>query len=525
MLRLSFLLMYLLNLATSALTAVEYSKNDFPPGFLFGASTSAYQVEGAANEDGRTPSIWDTFAHAGNVHGTGDIACDGYHKYKEDVKLMADTGLDAYRFSISWSRLIPNGRGPVNPKGLQYYNNLINELISYGIQPHVTLHHFDLPQALEDEYGGWINRTIMLCRHSDSNRDALALLPKSSVSTDFTIAACSISMNVYSSILSTLECRKDFTAYADVCFRQFGDRVSYWTTVNEPNAFANLGYDYGIAPPQRCSSINHCSRGNSSTEPYITVHHVLLAHASVARLYRKKYQDKQRGYIGVNIFAFGLLPLTNSTEDAIATQRYYDFLIGWMANPLVYGDYPKIMKQNVGSRLPAFSDRESKQVKGSADFLGVINYYIVYVKDNPSSLNKKLRDWNADSATEIFCQNTPRRSSLKDISRVKYLHAYIGSVLDAVSVCFLFLKKNGRNGSNIRGYFMWSFLDVFELMDGYESSYGLYYVDRDDPDLKRYPKLSAHWYSQFLKGRSLSSDEDFALEKNFSGPSYGHDYQ
>ncbi|KDO87256.1 hypothetical protein CISIN_1g0121811mg, partial [Citrus sinensis] len=196
---------------------------------------------------------------------------------------------------------------------------------------------------------------------------------------------------------------KDFTAYADVCFRQFGDRVSYWTTVNEPNAFANLGYDYGIAPPQRCSSINHCSRGNSSTEPYITVHHVLLAHASVARLYRKKYQDKQRGYIGVNIFAFGLLPLTNSTEDAIATQRYYDFLIGWMANPLVYGDYPKIMKQNVGSRLPAFSDRESKQVKGSADFLGVINYYIVYVKDNPSSLNKKLRDWNADSATEIFC--------------------------------------------------------------------------------------------------------------------------
>ncbi|KAH9730418.1 Beta-glucosidase 11 [Citrus sinensis] len=461
--------MYLLNLATSALTAVEYSKNDFPPGFLFGASTSAYQVEGAANEDGRTPSIWDTFAHAGNVHGTGDIACDGYHKYKEDVKLMADTGLDAYRFSISWSRLIPNGRGPVNPKGLQYYNNLINELISYGIQPHVTLHHFDLPQALEDE--------------------------------------------------------KDFTAYADVCFRQFGDRVSYWTTVNEPNAFANLGYDYGIAPPQRCSSINHCSRGNSSTEPYITVHHVLLAHASVARLYRKKYQDKQRGYIGVNIFAFGLLPLTNSTEDAIATQRYYDFLIGWMANPLVYGDYPKIMKQNVGSRLPAFSDRESKQVKGSADFLGVINYYIVYVKDNPSSLNQKLRDWNADSATEIFCQNTPRRSSLKDISRVKYLHAYIGSVLDAVSVCFLFLKKNGRNGSNIRGYFMWSFLDVFELMDGYESSYGLYYVDRDDPDLKRYPKLSAHWYSQFLKGRSLSSDEDFALEKNFSGPSYGHDYQ
>ncbi|KDO67904.1 hypothetical protein CISIN_1g0095581mg, partial [Citrus sinensis] len=147
--------------ASSALTAVEYTKNDFPPGFIFGSGTSAYQVEGAANEDGRTPSIWDTFAHAGNVLGNGDIACDEYHKYKEDVKLMAKTGLDAYRFSISWSRLIPNGRGPVNPKGLQYYNNLINELISYGIQPHVTLHHSDLPQALEDEYGGWINRMIV----------------------------------------------------------------------------------------------------------------------------------------------------------------------------------------------------------------------------------------------------------------------------------------------------------------------------------------------------------------------------
>ncbi|GAY48808.1 hypothetical protein CUMW_114590 [Citrus unshiu] len=474
MLRPFFLLIFLLNLAASALTAVEYTKNDFPPGFIFGSGTSAYQVEGAANEDGRTPSIWDTFAHAGNVPGTGDVACDEYHKYKEDVKLMADTGLDAYRFSISWSRLIPNGRGPVNPKGLQYYNNLINELISYGIQPHVTLHHLDLPQALEDEYGGWINRMI-----------------------------------VYIS-------QKDFTAYADVCFREFGDRVSYWTTVNEPNGFAMVGYDFGIAPPKRCSPpLNNCSRGNSSTEPYMAVHHLLLAHASVARLYKKNYQDKQHGYIGLSIFSFGVFPLTNSEEDAIATQRYFDFLIGWVANPLVYGDYPKTMKQNAGSRLPAFTDRESQQIKGSADFIGVINYCMIYIKDNPSSLKQEHRDWSADTATKAFFKQdtaassnevgllslaTPRHSSLEDISRVKYLHAYIGSVLDAV-----------RNGSNTRGYFVWSFLDVFELLDGYASSYGLYYVDRDDPDLKRYPKLSALWYSQFLKGRSVRSDEVFTL--------------
>ncbi|KDO67894.1 hypothetical protein CISIN_1g0132982mg, partial [Citrus sinensis] len=207
-----------------------------------------------------------------------------------------------------------------------------------------------------------------------------------------------------------------------------------------------------------------------------------------------------------------------------------------VANPLVYGDYPKTMKQNAGSRLPAFTDRESQQIKGSADFIGVINYCMIYIKDNPSSLKQEHRDWSADTATMAFFEQdtaassnepsslqivleyfkrvygnppiyvhenglaTPRHSSLEDISRVKYLHAYIGSVLDAV-----------RNGSNTRGYFVWSFLDVFELLDGYASSYGLYYVDRDDPDLKRYPKLSALWYSQFLKGRSVRSDEVFTL--------------
>ncbi|GAV58299.1 Glyco_hydro_1 domain-containing protein [Cephalotus follicularis] len=159
---------------------------------------------------------------------------------------MVDTGLEAYRFSISWSRLIPNGRGPVNPKGLQYYNNLINELISHGIQPHVTLYHFDLPQTLEDEYQGWLSRKIV----------------------------------------------KDFTDYANVCFKEFGDRVLHWTTVNEPNVLVLGGYDLGFFPPGRCSSSAfglNCSRGNSSTEPYLAAHNILLAHASVARLYKNKY--------------------------------------------------------------------------------------------------------------------------------------------------------------------------------------------------------------------------------------------
>ncbi|XP_042437090.1 beta-glucosidase 32-like [Zingiber officinale] len=169
---------------------------------------------------------------------------------QEDVKLMHDMGLDAYRFSISWSRVIPNGRGPVNPEGVQYYNNLINELKKYGIEPHVTLLHFDLPQSLEDEYSGLLSPKIV----------------------------------------------EDFTAYADVCFREFGDRVKYWITVNEPNIEPILGHDLGIFPPNHCSSSLtsslglNCSKGNSSVEPYVAGHNLLLSHASAVSLYGKKYQ-------------------------------------------------------------------------------------------------------------------------------------------------------------------------------------------------------------------------------------------
>ncbi|KAF2298410.1 hypothetical protein GH714_023492 [Hevea brasiliensis] len=221
---------------------------------------------------------------------TGDVAVDAYHKYKEDVQLMVKTGLDAYRFSISWSRLIPS------------------------IQPHVMLFHFDHPQALEDEYGGWVSRKIV----------------------------------------------KDFAYYADVCFRDFGDRVAYWTTLNEPNVDVLGGYDTGHLPPERCSppfGLN-CTKGNSSSEPYLVAHHLLLAHASTVRLYRENYQD------------------------TIATRRALDFLIGLILNPLVFGDNPYAVKNNAGLRLPAFSDYESKQVKGAFDFLGLNHYSTDYVTDN-----------------------------------------------------------------------------------------------------------------------------------------------
>ncbi|KAL5123805.1 Hydroxyisourate hydrolase [Glycine soja] len=435
-----------------------------------GRSPDEIKVEGAANKDGRTPSIWDTFAYAGYAHGeNGDVACDGYHKYKEDVQLMLETGLDAYRFSISWSRLLPNGRGPVNPKGLQYYNNLINELISNGNQPHATLHNFDLPQVLEDEYGGWISQ-------------------KTSHTTQ---------KYVLESLVTVL----------------------YWTTVNEPNVFALGGYDQGNSPPRRCSPpfcATNDTMGNSTYEPYLAVHHILLSHSSAARLYWRKYRDKQHGFVGISIYTFGIFPQTNTEKDRVASQRARE-------------------------RIPAFTNHESKQVKGSFDFIGVIHYTNLNVSDNSDALKNQLRDFTADMAANIFGedlfsneeylitpwglrqelnkfkllygnppifihengQRTASNSSLQDVTRVKYLHGYIGSVLDAL-----------RDGSNIKGYFAWSFLDLFELLDGYKSSFGLYYVDRDDPELKRYPKLSAKWYNRFLKGRRTSIVGTIELEKD-----------
>ncbi|XP_065861340.1 beta-glucosidase 11-like isoform X2 [Euphorbia lathyris] len=483
------------------LCASEYTRHDFPAAFIFGSGTSSYQVEGAAYLDGKG---------VGNMGGvTADVSVDQYHKYKEDVKLMAQSSLDAYRFSISWSRLIPNGRGAVNPMGLQYYNNLINELITHGIQPHVTIYHFDHPQVLEDEYGGWLSRKIV----------------------------------------------KDFTEYAQVCFREFGDRVSHWTTLNEPNAITLLGYDAGTFPPNRCSlplGVN-CTKGNSSYEPYLVAHHILLAHASAVKLYREKYQGKQGGLIGINVLALGTAPLTNSVEDVLATQRANDYWVGLIMHPVVFGDYPATVKKNTGLRLPVFTNHESKLLKGSFDFVGVNHYSSVLIKDNPSILNLKFRDifvdmavdmiapgitntsfefpitpWGMQAVLEYFKkeygnppiyihengQMTKRTSSLDDTSRVEYLEAYIGSVLDSI-----------RNGSNTRGYFTWALLDVFEFFGGYDMCYGLYYVDLEDPELKRVPKLSAHWYSHFLKGGIVtgsSSDGLIQLPNNLSPLSLTH---
>ncbi|TVU03889.1 hypothetical protein EJB05_50562 [Eragrostis curvula] len=494
--------------------AAAITRSDFPEEFVFGAGSSAFQVEGAWDEDGKKPSIWDTYVHGGYApnHATADVAADQYHKYKEDVKLMHEMGLEAYRFSIAWPRIIPDGRGAVNPKGLEYYNNLIDELLSYGIQPHATIYHFDLPQALQDEYNGLLSPRFI----------------------------------------------DDYTAFAEVCFRSFGDRVKHWTTLNEPNIEPLGGYDLGYLPPQRCSSPfgNNCAGGNSTTEPYIVAHHLLLAHASAVSLYRDKYQAGQEGQIGLALLAFWFEPSTQKPQDVAAAKRMTDFFVGWFMHPLVYGDYPSVMRRNAGSKLPTLTAEESMRVRGSFDFMGINHYGAVYVEADLSQLNQTQRDYSGDIAAKLA--ESPFQSSgnqleklnvYVSLSKIKQLSLRLQTdkaawtlqkLLDYVKVKYrnppVVIYENGaghaadpsgglvydddfrtqclqvyieatllsiRNGSNVHGYFVWSFMDVFELLSGYNYQFGLYGVDFSDEGRTRYARHSARWYAGFLHGGEL----------------------
>ncbi|OIT35496.1 cyanogenic beta-glucosidase [Nicotiana attenuata] len=268
----------------------QFNRSCFPPDFIFGTASSAYQYEGAANEGGRGPSIWDTYTHQHPERirdlSNGDVAVDFYHRYKEDIKLMKYEGFDAFRFSISWSRVLPYGKLSmgVNKEGIAFYNDLINELLANGIEPVVTLFHWDTPQALEDEYLGFLNYKIV----------------------------------------------EDFRDYAEVCFKEFGDRVKLWSTINEPWSFAFAGYDLGLFAPGRCSVLtNTCVSGNSATEPYVVAHNLLLAHAAATKLYIHQYKKSQKGEIGIVLVSNWFEPYSKSEEDAEAAQRALDFMFGW----------------------------------------------------------------------------------------------------------------------------------------------------------------------------------------------------
>ncbi|CAN1856462.1 Beta-glucosidase 44 [Linum perenne] len=469
------------------------SRKSFPTGFLFGTATSAYQVEGMASKEGRGPSIWDYFIQQkpGRVsnNATGDVAVDQYHRYKEDVDIMVKMNFDAYRFSISWSRIFPNGTGKVNEKGVAYYNRLIDYMLEKGITPYANLYHYDMPLALEKRYMGLLNRQVV----------------------------------------------KDYADYAEFCFRTFGDRVKNWMTFNEPRVTAALGYDNGIFAPGRCSkSYGNCTEGNSGTEPYIVAHNLILAHAEAVQRYREKYQAEQKGKIGTLLDFVWYEPLTRGKADNYAAQRARDFHIGWFLHPIVYGEYPKTMQEILGNRLPKFTKEEGKMVKGSFDYIG-INQYTAYYMYDPHQKNqpKELgyqQDWNAGFAcsnhtnffplqahsywlynvpwglykclmyvkerygnpTVILSENGMDQPGnvtfpevLRDTVRVNYYKGYLQQLQKAVD-----------DGANVVGYFAWSLLDNFEWLSGYTSRFGIVYVDYGN--LKRYPKMSAYWFQKML---------------------------
>ncbi|TYJ99024.1 beta-glucosidase 44-like [Cucumis melo var. makuwa] len=475
------------------------SRDSFPKGFIFGTATSAYQVEGMADKEGRGPSIWDVFIKKPGIvanNGTGEISVDQYHRYPQDIDIMAKLNFDAYRFSISWSRIFPNGRRKVNWKGVAYYNKLINYLLKRGITPYANLYHYDLPQALEEEYKGLLSDRVV----------------------------------------------KDFADYAEFCFKTFGDRVKNWMTFNEPRVVAALGYDNGFFAPGRCSkAYGNCRAGNSGTEPYIVAHHLILSHAAAVQRYRQKYQEKQKGRIGILLDFVWYEPLTRSKADNYAAQRARDFHVGWFLHPIVYGEYPRTVQEIVGNRLPKFTKEEVKMVKGSIDFVG-INQYTTYYMYDPHQRKAKVpgyqQDWNAGFASNKSCMIYPEIYDYNHLQAhsywlynvpwgmykaLMYVKKYYGNptvilsengmddpgnvtlpkgLHDTTRINFYKgyltqLKKAVDDGANVVGYFAWSLLDNFEWRLGYTSRFGIVYVDYSN--LKRYPKMSAYWFKQLLE--------------------------
>jgi beta-glucosidase len=459
---------------------------EFPEHFIWGAATSAYQIEGAWNEGGKGLSVWDAFAHTpGKIDRgeTGDTAADHYHRFREDVALMAELGLKAYRFSISWPRILPTGRGKLNPEGLRFYSDLIDALLEHGIRPWITLHHWDFPLALQMETDGWLN-------------------PDSA---------------------------EYFRDFAGVCFEHFGDRVKNWITINEAWVSAILGYAQGVFAPGRISN----------TEPYIVAHNILRAHGYAVDLYRRRFQNSQKGVIGMANNCDWREALTDREEDRQAAQRALEFFLGWFADPVYFGDYPESMRQRVGERLPRFSDRDAGILKGSADYFGLNHYTTLYasqpknensLKDdtfNNSGLTKdhgviltqsdtlpktemdwsvapwgcrKLLEW-IDSRyghpdiilTENGCAAKDKLidGKVDDRERIEFLSAYLRECRRAID-----------KGVNLKGYFVWSLMDNFEWAQGYEKRFGLYYLDYKT--LERIPKSSARWYREVIRNNGLT---------------------
>lgn len=458
-----------------------------PSDFIWGFATASYQIEGAANEDGRGPSIWDTFSHTPGKTAdgkTGDVACDAYHKMKEDIALLKSYGAKAYRFSLSWSRIIPHGGrdDPINEKGIEFYSKYIDALLENGIIPFVTLYHWDLPQTLHERYLGLLNKE---------------------------------------------EFSKDFENYARLCFTRF-PKVKHWITFNEPWCSAVLGYNVGLHAPGRCSDRSKSAEGDSTREHLIAGHSLLLAHGKAVKLYREEFKAKQGGEIGITLNGDWTEPWDPSDpEDVEACERKLEFAISWFADPVYFGKYPDSMRKQLGDRLPEFTSEEVALIKGSNDFYGMNHYTANYIKHKttPAELDdhlgnletlfwnkagdcigpetqsvwlrphpegfRKLIIWISKRYNHPKIYVTENGTSLKgenDLSleqivnddfRCEYFRGYINALA----------RARVESNVNVMGYLAWSLMDNFEWAEGYETRFGVTAVDYEHGQT-RHPKKS-----------------------------------
>lgn len=444
----------------------------FPEGFLWGAATSAYQVEGGAALDGRTPSIWDAFSHAPGttVHGdTGDIACDHVHRWPEDVGLMRGLGLSAYRLSVSWPRLQPAGRGALDPRGVTFYRSLLEGLRQAGIRPFVTLYHWELPQVLEDA-GGWPSR----------------------------------------------ETAARFADFTELTVRALGDLVDDWITLNEPWCQSFLGYASGVHAPGR----------RDVRTAVAAAHHLNLAHGRALEAIRA---ERPAARAGISEIVTDVRPASDSGEDVAAAGRYDANNHGLFLDPVLHGRYPgpvHAIYDPLGL-ADLVHDGDLATIGGAIDFLGVNHYQRVLVRHDPSDVHLEARSTPAEPATtalgwsvtpaslrDVLLRVHRQRPDLalwitengaafqdyagpdgevRDPERVAYLEGYLAAAADAIDA-----------GVDLRGYFHWSLLDNFEWGEGYRSRFGLFYVDY--PTQRRIPKASARWYGDLIaRHRSIGA--------------------
>ncbi len=438
----------------------------FPDHFLWGTATAAYQIEGSWDVDGKGPSIWDTFTHTpGKVldGSTGDIACDHYVRYADDVALMADLGVNSYRFSVSWPRVVPTGEGAVEPRGLDFYDRLTDALLGHGIAPVVTLYHWDLPQPLEDR-GGWLVRDTAY----------------------------------------------RFAEYSDHVARRLGDRVRTWITINEAVVISTFGYAFGTHAPGRVLLF----------DSFPATHHVLLAHGVATQAVRAAVPGAQ---VGITHNLSPVLPLTGSSEDAAAASALDAIQNRTYLDPCLLGAYPSIEETRIPVDLSCIHDGDLETIAAPLDVLGV-NYYnpttvkapgegnpfpfeIVPMTDYeqtdmgwpvvPSGLRDllvSLKDRYAEQLPPVMVTENgvafPDElvdGAVDDPRRVEYLRSHMAAVGEAMDA-----------GADVRGFFVWSFLDNFEWAEGFRPRFGLVYTDYATQ--QRIPKTSFQWFRSFLRG-------------------------